>query len=161
MPTCGGIWRSVGSASELDRDVPFWVFADALDEYVRGLPPRVLAGLDGVVLAQLAYVLPAFADMATDAHPPMAHERYRSHRAVGVLLERLTANTPLVLVLDDLHWADSGSFELLLTLLRRPSTTPMVIVCAARPNLVPNRVMNGLDHPRAGRAVRAGSRSTR
>ena len=90
-----------GAASELDRDVPFWVFADALDEYVRGLPPRVLAGLDGAVLAQLAYVLPAFADMATDAHPPMAHERYRSHRAVRMLLERLTANTPLVLVLDD------------------------------------------------------------
>ena len=144
-----------GAASELDRDVPFWVFADALDEYVRGLPPRVLAGLDGAVLAQLAYVLPAFADMATDAHPPMAHERYRSHWAVRMLLERLTATTPLVLVLDDLHWADSGSFELLLTLLRRPSTAPMLIVWAARPNLLPTRVTNGLDHvERAGRFVR-------
>ena len=29
-----------GSASELERDLPFWVFVDALDEYVRGLPPR-------------------------------------------------------------------------------------------------------------------------
>ena len=28
-----------GSASELERDLPFWVFVDALDEYVRGLPP--------------------------------------------------------------------------------------------------------------------------
>ena len=151
-----GYLALVGSASELDRDVPFWVFADALDEYVRGLPPRVLAGLDGAVLAQLAYVLPAFADMATDAHPPMAHERYRSHRAVRMLLERLTANTPLVLVLDDLHWADSGSLELLLTLLRRPSTAPMVIVwcgpAESRPESGDERLGSSAD--RDGRFVR-------
>ena len=36
------------------------------------------------------------------------HERYRSHRAVRELLERLAPTSPLVLVLDDLHWADSG-----------------------------------------------------
>ena len=28
-----------GSASELERDLPFWVFVDALEDYVRGLPP--------------------------------------------------------------------------------------------------------------------------
>ena len=28
-----------GSASELEHELPFWVFVDALDEYVRGLPP--------------------------------------------------------------------------------------------------------------------------
>ena len=28
-----------GWASELERDLPFWVFVDALDEYVRGLDP--------------------------------------------------------------------------------------------------------------------------
>src|SRR5688572_24935061 len=31
-----------GSASELERDLPFWVFVNALDDYVRGLDPRVL-----------------------------------------------------------------------------------------------------------------------
>ena len=77
------------------------------------------------------------------------------HRAVRVLLERLTANRPLVLVLDDVHWADSGSLELLLTLLRRSSTAPILIVCTGRPNLLSNRVMNGLDHAeRGGRFVR-------
>jgi len=35
-----------GSASELEGDLPFWLFVDALDEYVRGLPPRSLAALD-------------------------------------------------------------------------------------------------------------------
>ena len=34
-----------GSASELERDLPFWVFVDALDEYVAGLDPRLVASL--------------------------------------------------------------------------------------------------------------------
>ena len=38
--------------------------------------------------------------------------RYRSHRAVRRLLELLAATKPLVLVLDDFHWADAGSVEL-------------------------------------------------
>ena len=32
-----------GSASELERDLPFWVFVDALDEYVAGLDPQLVA----------------------------------------------------------------------------------------------------------------------
>ena len=35
-----------GSASELERELPFWVFIDALDEYLQGLDPRRLAALD-------------------------------------------------------------------------------------------------------------------
>ena len=31
-----------GSASELERELPFWVFVDALDEYLQGLAPRRL-----------------------------------------------------------------------------------------------------------------------
>src|SRR4051812_2152393 len=32
-----------GSASELERDLPFWVFVDALDEYVAGVDPQLIA----------------------------------------------------------------------------------------------------------------------
>src|SRR5688572_7261222 len=34
-----------GSASELDADLPFWVFVDALDEYIAALEPRRLDAL--------------------------------------------------------------------------------------------------------------------
>ena len=40
-----------GSASELERDLPFSVFVDALDEYLRGLGPDRLAVLDEDVRA--------------------------------------------------------------------------------------------------------------
>ena len=63
----------------------------------------------------------------------LQHERYRSHRAVRALLERLAATKPLVLVLDDFHWADSASVELLGALLRRPPAAPVLIAVARRP----------------------------
>ena len=37
-----GLLVLAGSASELERDLPFWVFVDALDEYVEGLEPQRL-----------------------------------------------------------------------------------------------------------------------
>ena len=40
-------------------------------------------------------------------------ERYRAHRAVRRLLELLSEQRPLVVVLDDLHWADEASLALL------------------------------------------------
>src|SRR3954452_6757841 len=42
-----------GSASELERDLPFSVFVDALDEYLRGLDPDRLALLDEEALAMV------------------------------------------------------------------------------------------------------------
>src|SRR4051794_9363949 len=47
-----------GSASELENELPFWVFVDALDEYVRGLPAAALAPLGDELRMELARVLP-------------------------------------------------------------------------------------------------------
>jgi predicted ATPase len=35
-----------GTGAELERELPFWVFVDALDEYLEGLEPRRLERLD-------------------------------------------------------------------------------------------------------------------
>jgi hypothetical protein len=68
------------------------------------------------------------------------HERYRSHRAVRLLLEVLAHPMPLVLVLDDFHWADSGSVELLGALLRRAPAAAVLVVVALRPRQVRQRL---------------------
>ena len=103
-----------GSASELEGDLPFGVFVDALDEYLQGLEPRRLAS-SRTAPAPSWPRLPVAVRRA-----PGASERFRLHRAVRVLLEELARPKPLVLVLDDLHWGDSGSLELFGALLRRP-----------------------------------------
>ena len=54
----------VGSASELERALPFSVFVDALDEYVESLDPNLFSSLDDDVQAELAHVLPSLSALA-------------------------------------------------------------------------------------------------
>src|SRR5262249_8949744 len=140
-----------GSASELERELPFSVFVHALDEYVESLDSELFVVLDEDVQAELAHVLPSLSARADGHQVAQQHERYRSHRAVRALLEQLAQPQPLVLVLDDLHWADSASIELLGALLRRPPAAPVLTVVALRPRRVPERFAAALD--RADRAA--------
>ena len=49
-----------GAASEFEQDLPFWAFVDALDDYVRSLPPARLTTLDDDARSELAHVLPSW-----------------------------------------------------------------------------------------------------
>ena len=143
-----------GSGAELEQDLPFWVFVDALDHYVRGLDPRRLDRLEPAVLAELGQVLPSLSG-AGAAPQPALHERYRTHRAISELLEQLAAAKPLVLLLDDFHWADPASIDLLVALVRRPPAAGVLIVVAARPRQLAARLATALDRAhRDGALVR-------
>ena len=141
-----------GSASELERDVPFAVFVDALDEYVAGLEAHRLTSLDEDIRAELDVVLPSLRAGGAKGRASREHERYRTYRAVRELLELLAEAKPLALLIDDLHWADPASAELVGTLLRRPPAAPVLVALALRPRQLPGRLSAGL-----ARAHRAGS----
>ena len=142
-----------GAASEFEHDLPFSVFVDALDEYVAGLEPDRLAVLDGAVQAELAHVFPSLSALAGGQQVSPQHERYRSHRAVRALLEHLAQTRPLVLVLDDFHWADSASVELLGALLRRPPAAAVLTAVALRPRQTPERLAITLERAHRSAAV--------
>ena len=147
-----GLLVLTGSASELERDLPFWVFVDALDEYLQGLEPRRLGGLDDDVRSELAQVFPSLSSLGNGSGSRLQHERYRSHRAVRELLELLASTKPLVLILDDLHWADAATVELLGALLHRPPAAPVLTALAVRPRQVSERLSAAVE-----RAHRTGS----
>src|SRR3954464_3796332 len=134
-----------GCAGELERDLPFWIFVDALDEYVHGLDPLRLDTLDDDVRAELATVFPSLAGLANGHATAIQHERYRSHRAVSVLLESLARSQPVVLVLADVHWADPASVELLGALLRRPPTARVLLALGVRPRQTGARLSASLE----------------
>ena len=130
-----------GRASELERDLPFWIFVDALDEYLEALEPRRRHALDEELLSDLAGVFPSLADGAASAS---GDERLRVHRGVRRLLEALAATKSLVLIMDDVHWADAASAELLGSLLRRPPAAGVLLGIAARPRQVPDALAGTL-----------------
>jgi len=135
----------MGRAGELELDLPFWVIVDALDEYVHGLDPQRLETLDVDVRAELATVFPSLAGLAKGRRTAIQHERYRSHRAVCVLLEALAQTRPVVLLLDDVHWADPASVELLGALLHRPPAARVLIAFAVRPRQMGERPTSAVE----------------
>ena len=78
-----------GSASELERDLPFWVFVDALDEYVAGLDPQLVAAPARRGAERAHAGAAVLIGAASGGGPVLQDERYRVHRAVRELLERL------------------------------------------------------------------------
>ncbi len=79
-------------------------------------------------------------------------DRFWWYRRVGELIARAAADRgrPLLLVLDDLHWADSGTLELLASLVERPMERPVLVVGTYRDGEVPDGVRELL-----GRVARA------
>jgi len=129
-----------GSASELEREMPFSVFVDALDDYLHGLEPGRLAALEDADRAQLAHVFPSFDARPAATGVQIQDERFRTHRAVRRLLELLAQARPLCLILDDIHWADGATIELLGSLLRSPPAAAVLIAVALRPRQLPMRL---------------------
>jgi ATP/maltotriose-dependent transcriptional regulator MalT len=138
----------VGGATELERDLPFSAFVDALDPYVAGLESAAFDALDAQARTELAHVFPSLWALASGVEVVPQHERYRSHRAVRALLEQLAGTRPLVLVLDDLHWADPASVELINALLRRPPNAAVVMAFGRRPLAMSERLPAALEHAR-------------
>jgi DNA-binding winged helix-turn-helix (wHTH) protein/tetratricopeptide (TPR) repeat protein len=58
--------------------------------------------------------------------------RERMLRELGEALESITAETPLLLVLEDLQWADDSSVDLLATLARRRSPARFMLLATCR-----------------------------
>jgi DNA-binding CsgD family transcriptional regulator/tetratricopeptide (TPR) repeat protein len=137
----------VGSAAEFERDLPFSVWTDALDAYVASQELGLAESWDAELVGELAGILPSLRASAAAVRDTIADERYRAHRAVRRLLELLAGARPLVLVLDDLHWSDGASIELLAALLRRGVDAPVLLALAFRPGRVARRLAPALVVP--------------
>ncbi len=118
-------------ASELERDVPFALWMEALDGQLSHHGAAALAGLDEEHLADLAVALPAVRRL-TGVAPSVTGERHRVARSVRELLERLAATTPVAVLFDDVQWADPASTDVMSLLLHRLPEGGVVLGVAAR-----------------------------
>jgi DNA-binding CsgD family transcriptional regulator len=143
----------VGRGAELERELPFAPWIDALDDHVTSLGAPRLESLVGAQVAELGRVLPAAAAAAAVAPGGLQDERFHAYRAVRALLQQLARRQPLVLALDDVHWADDASLELIAHLLRRPPRAPMLIALAFRTGQVPGALLAALEAAARDRTV--------
>jgi len=134
-----------GRAAEYERQVPLGIVTDALEDALAGLDADMLAPAD---LALLRTLFPALggavpADGGTAAGVLEA-ERHQLYRAIRAALSAIAGPAGLVVILDDLHWADEGSAELIDYLLRHPPHGPALLVLAHRPRQTPGRLRHAL-----------------
>jgi ATP/maltotriose-dependent transcriptional regulator MalT len=145
-----------GRAGELERDVPFAVIADALERDVDSLPLEQRELIEGEDLALLATVFPSLAAVASGLPArTQPDERHRLLQALYGLLGLLANEGPFVLALDDLHWADPASIDLVCRLLHRGLANRSLILLASRPGQSEPRLQAALaDAERHGQALR-------
>ncbi|MGI5227054.1 helix-turn-helix transcriptional regulator [Actinoallomurus sp. CA-142502] len=126
-----GMLPLAGRAAEFEQEMPFGMVIDALDDHLEenGLPD----GVGEEAASLLATIFPALPGGKDDGTDLTGLARYRLYRAVRQLLGELAAESGLVLILDDVHWADDSSVELLDHLLRHPPHGPVLIAVAYRP----------------------------
>jgi len=122
-----------GRAAEMEQDLPFAVVVDAVGDYAASLGSDRLERLIGAQVGELAPVVPGVEGLGGVGGGGLQDERFRTHRAVRALLEVLGARGRVVLALDDVHWADDASLELIAYLLRRPPRRGVMLVLAFRP----------------------------
>ena len=96
--------------------MPYAVFSDAMLPLLRDIDPPVLTLLTRGGSAELAQLFPAFdrvpAGASTDRGDP-TELKARLLWTFAQFLARLSAKRPLLLVLENLQWADSASLEML------------------------------------------------
>ncbi|MGC4945565.1 ATP-binding protein [Streptomyces sp. DT224] len=107
-----------GGGHDAEGHTPYGAFAEALDGWLAERDEAERARVGGEY-PELAAFLPALGRVRADSQRSPEEERDRLFRATAGLLGELASMQPLLIVLDDLHAADLGSFQLLSHLARR------------------------------------------
>ena len=123
--------------------LPHQPFVEVLRHLISYGDPGVAAAAwrDREILCRLLPDLAPEAGLTTNTRGEDHTLRYRLFEGVGTLLCEATARSPLLLVLDDLHWADKPTLLLLRHLLRHQQLTNLLVVGTFR------HVEVGREHP--------------
>jgi DNA-binding CsgD family transcriptional regulator len=129
----------VACATEYERHAPFGMFGAIFAD---------LAG-DGSLDGELRAVLDVALGVPGAAGVPgiAGVERYRLHRLLSRSLARSACGPGSVLVLDDCHWADAASLELIEHLIRDPPR-PGILAVSYRTGQAPPRLAAALARSR-------------
>ena len=155
--------QTYGTAAELLRDAYGVEHGDSV-EIARG---KLAAGLEtlgvgaddrAAMVAALARVFGLEPDDARVRHLEPEQLKRQIFMAVRALVERRLAASPLVLVVEDLHWADAASIELIGAVADRLADRRLLVLLMYRPTLEPDAL--GTSHtPHTAIEVTALSRS--
>jgi class 3 adenylate cyclase len=126
-----GAWVLYGRCEE-DVGRPYEPFVDALDHLVEHAPSSLIRRHVAEHGGALARLVPGLrlraAELPTAEGGDPESERYLLFGAIAGVLVDAAEDQPLLIVLDDLHWADPPTIQLLRHLVRRFGDSPVTVV---------------------------------
>ncbi len=124
-----------GTCFEADRTLPYAPLIDLLRGLIGGQPPDAAVARLGATAPALLALLPEYVPQANGgdsrASDPEQEQRRVSQALCRVMLE-LADVRPVLMVVEDLHWSDETSLEVLLTLARRVAARPVILLLTFR-----------------------------
>ena len=112
---------------------PYWPWVQAIRSYVRERDPDQIRSEMGAGVADIAEVVSDIKERLPDLKPPPVLDspeqaRFRLFDSITAFLKSASLKQPLVLVLDDLHWADQPSLLLLQFVARELGNSRLLLV---------------------------------
>ncbi len=146
-PTDGSLWAKGHCLEQRGGGESYLAVLDALGRLCKGFQGARVKGLlasnaPGWLL-QLPWLLEK-SELAELREKLFGFTGERMLRELAVALETLTHDSPLILVFEDLHWADHATLELLDYLARRDEPARLLVVSTFRPGEI-----EGGHHPLA------------
>jgi class 3 adenylate cyclase len=123
-----GMTRLWGGSSEADLELPYLPFVEALGNHLSGRALEEIGRRLGPVRRELAHLFP---QLEQDALPPDVESqqgKLRLFEAILVLLTLVADGHGLLLVIEDLHWADASTLELLDYMTRRLRSSRIMVL---------------------------------
>jgi len=126
----------IGHCYEMEGAPPYAPFLEMLDYILRTAPRESLRYSLGDYASEVARLFPELRSMYPEIPPPIQlppeQQRRYLFNAFRSFVERAASITPLVVVFEDLHWADETTLQLLQHHAQGLSTTPMLVICTYR-----------------------------
>ncbi len=99
-----------GRCYEMEGALPYSPFVEMLEQGLGVMPSEIVREDMGADAAEVARMVPEIRRRFPDIPPPLdlppEQQRRYFFNAVGAFIGRAAARFPLVLVMDDVHWAD-------------------------------------------------------
>jgi class 3 adenylate cyclase/tetratricopeptide (TPR) repeat protein len=115
-----------------DPPYPYQPLVEALRFYAANVAADDLKAQTAGSASDLARLVPEVAERLegdeTNITPDPDTERFRLFRAVARLIDEAAKSAPMLLVLDDLHWADRPTLALLKHILRDPEPAALLVL---------------------------------
>ena len=121
-----------GRCYEREGVPPYWPWVQAMRAYIKSASAEQLIAELGRGAAAIADVIPEIHDKIPDLKLSRSQEpeaaRFRLFDSITTFLKNAAQNQPLMLVLDDLHWADRSSLSLLEFVARELGESRLLLV---------------------------------